>query len=148
MPLLTTAPTVSITLSIGVLQDLRIRQLAQAALLRLSIHRERNYWASEDGRIRMNGYDCGQQDRVSDRLDSEERQADAFAANAETIANALRAGGYYVVEANTCSLSGTIVSLCDNVDYYLREPNDGTNGIANFLTTELTECLSQLRDTP
>ena len=148
MPLLTTAPTVSITLPIGVLQDLRIRQLAQAALLRLSIHRERNYWASEEGRIRMNGYDCGQQDRVSDRLESEERQADAFAANAETIANTLRAAGYYVVEASTCSLSGTIVSLCENVDYYVREVKDGTNRTTNWLTTELTDCLARLDHTP
>jgi hypothetical protein len=47
-----TVPSATVTLPIGILFDLRIRLIANAAILRVQLWKRAQYWNSTGGRIR------------------------------------------------------------------------------------------------
>lgn len=87
-------PTAAVTLPVWMLQTLRVRALATAALTALDLARREAYWASEAGRARSASMWCGEQDAVGDRLDALRDRIAAEQATADALAAAITAAGY------------------------------------------------------
>lgn len=139
-----TTPSATVTLPIGFMQDIRVRNVCRATLTRLELRRVRAYWASEEGRIRMNGYDCGRQDAVSEAIEETERYAAEMETTADTLAAAIREAGYTPIEHTHGCSRGTIMLLCHNAAQLDRKT--AVSGLDHWLVGELTSALARMEN--
>jgi hypothetical protein len=138
-----TVPSAAVTLSIGILFDLRVRLIANAALLRLELWNAARYWNSEDGRIRAASQWCGEQDARADARDRQEARLAELEAAIVSATDAIRAAGYVPTHMNEQSLRGTIVFLASNADRLVTDPDAACGQTSNWLMRELTDCIER-----
>jgi hypothetical protein len=138
-----TIPSAAVTLSIGILFDLRIRLIANAAILRVQLWKAARYWNSEAGRIRAASQWCGEQDARADAREREEAQLAELEAAIVSATDAIRNAGYVPTHMNEQSLRGTIVLLAANADRLVTDPDAACTQTANWIMRELTACIER-----
>ena len=139
-----TTPSATVTLPIPVLCELRIRLISTAALLRLELWKDRQYWNSEDGRARAAADWCGQQDARADARERSETRLAELDASIVSCTDAIWNAGYVPVSRNEQSMRGNIVLLASNADYLVKEPNADYRETVNWLISEIRDCVGRL----
>ena len=139
-----TTPSATVTLPIGFMQDMRVRNICHATLTRLKLRRTCAYWASEEGRIRMNNYDCGRQDAITEAIGEETFHAVELETVAESLAAAIREAGYTPIEHTHGCSRGTIMLLCHNAAQLDRKTP--VSGLDHWLIGELTSALARMEN--
>jgi len=135
-----TVPSAAVTLSIGILFDLRIRLIANAAILRAQLWTAAQYWNSEQGRINAASQWCGEQDARADAREREEARLAELDAAIASVTDAISRMGHVPTPVTERSLRGTIVQLAANVDRLVTAPDCGRT--INWVMRELTEAIT------
>jgi hypothetical protein len=138
-----TVPSAAVTLSIGILCDLRIRLIANAAILRVQLWKAAQYWNSEQGRIYAASQWCGEQDARADAREREEAQLAELDAAIVSVTDAVSRMGHVPTHVTEQSLRGTIVLLAANADRLVTDPDASCTQTANWIMRELTACMER-----
>jgi hypothetical protein len=136
-----TVPSAAVTMSIGILLDLRVRLIANAAILRLQLWKTAQYWNSEEGRIYAASEWCGEQDARVDFRERKEAELAELDSAIVSATDAIRNAGYVPTDMNDQSLRGTMILLASNVDLLVNDQDASYTHTANGLLRELTTCI-------
>lgn len=96
-------PTATICLPVHILQNLRVRAFASAALVTVELARAEHFNRSPEGRAHMNALPCGHQDALLAELNTAREWIDEHLATVEACEQAIRASGHHPIESRPTS---------------------------------------------
>lgn len=136
--------TAAVTLPVWTLQSIRTRFAALSALATLDYLAARAYRETEEWRQRANAMPCGEQDAAYARMDAILDRAGELAELAATIGCAIADAGFKPCDRDDQSLSGSILSLCYQVEVMYAEYPQVYATCGKYLRDELTSRLAEL----